>query len=304
MRVALISDIHGNLPALASVLADLSQRRVDRIIVAGDLVGHGPFPNEVVRTIRTIDPQPVVIKGNTDQRALDLEAGRLAHHWYTARQFAAARWTNQQLDASSLAYLASLPDQLVSSFDDADPIRVVHGSPRAIDDIIRLPRDDQKLIEILEEVGENVLACAHTHRPFSVRLGEKLVVNGGALLATHNGDWRATYATLEWRHDRWNAEHHAVPYDLERLRQAYEARGLFAADPHFGRAVWLSIESGIDMLGPFIRHALELAHQIGYKTEETIPDHVYEEAGISWHWSVDQVREADKIEQSTVLSDE
>jgi predicted phosphodiesterase len=98
MRLAVLSDTHGNLPALEAVLADVRQFAVDGVIVAGDLTG-GPHPNETIALLRALNGW--LIRGNSDANLLQLAAGEAPEDWYTSRQFALLRWSLHTIDRQS-----------------------------------------------------------------------------------------------------------------------------------------------------------------------------------------------------------
>ena len=110
MRLAVMSDVHGNLPALEAVLQDLRQYEPDGVIVAGDFVG-GPHPVETIRLLRSLDSW--MIRGNSDSRLVEHAAGNAPAAEYACLQFALARWANAHVDQETLGFLKSLPEQRV-----------------------------------------------------------------------------------------------------------------------------------------------------------------------------------------------
>jgi predicted phosphodiesterase len=126
MRLAVMSDVHGNLPALEAVLEDLQLYELDGIIVAGDFVG-GPHPVETIRMLRALDAW--MIRGNSDSRLVERAAGNMPAK-YICLQFALARWASAHVDQETTNFLRSLPEQRVVNIPGVPAIRVVHGSPR------------------------------------------------------------------------------------------------------------------------------------------------------------------------------
>jgi Icc-related predicted phosphoesterase len=125
-RIALLSDIHGNMTALDAVLEDLSAFSVDRIVVAGDVVNWGPHNVEVMQ--RIVDEGWAVIRGNQELYMLDQDTVRAPAEW---QSFTISRWTRRQLGPRWLSVMAAWPDVLTLRFRDAPTLRVVHGSPRS-----------------------------------------------------------------------------------------------------------------------------------------------------------------------------
>ena len=118
MRTAFISDIHANIDALDTVLADIAGQEIDRIVCLGDIVGYGPDPNECVAKVREV--AEVTVVGNHDYAAL----GRIDTLGFNEYARAAADWTAQALDKESVKFLETLPLEIV-----LDGVRLVHASP-------------------------------------------------------------------------------------------------------------------------------------------------------------------------------
>lgn len=300
MRLAVLADVHGNLPALEAVLADVQPHDVDGIIVAGDLIGGGPQSVEVVRLLRSLGS--LMIRGNNEDYFLAYDAGDAPDAWRVSYQWATMRCSYLCLDRETLDFIASLPEQHVVALDSTTPIRVVHGSPsspsgRLFPDrdpssmsLFRkagfLPpgRDPVKLDLALAGVNEPVLVCGHTHIPWKQEQSDRLVLNPGAVSGSLNGDVRAQYALLIWQNGRWRAEHRAVSYDLDRVRDAFRESGLLAEGGAFARACLRSIETGRNVAGYFLVHVRGLAAEAGFEGCDVVPDAIWERAVATFNW--------------------
>ena len=213
MRVALLSDIHGNLIALEAVLADMrSQGTFDQVVVAGDLVWAGPRPAEVVDALQALNA--VVIQGNTDaffQRSTDDAPPGKRDDRFGAH----LEWMQTQLGPARTAYLAERPfaHRIEPAPDQA--LLIVHANPcdqeRAI-----LPRmNPTQLDELLAETGDwAALAFGHVHVPFTLGWRDRLLVDVASAGLPMDGDRRAAYAILTWNGAGWQAEHRRVHYAL------------------------------------------------------------------------------------------
>ncbi len=301
VRLAVLADVHGNLPALEAVLADVEQHGVDGIIVAGDLVGGGPQSVEVIRRLRSL--RTWMIRGNSENYFLDYDSGKSPDGWYTSYQWAVMRWSYHSLDRETLDFIASLPEQRVVALDGTAPIRVVHGSLQSPSgrlfpdrDPARLhwfrkarllppDRDPDKLDLTFEQINEPVLVCGHTHIPWKQEQDGRLALNPGAVCNPLNGDVRAQYALLTWLDDRWQVEHRAVPYNLDRIRTAFRESGLLAKGGAFARACLLGIETGQNVAGHFLSHVYGLAAEAGFEDCDVVPDGIWDRAVTTFNWN-------------------
>jgi putative phosphoesterase len=283
MRLAVLSDIHANLPALEAVLADMQQYAVNGAIIAGDLTA-GPQPVETIRLIRSIGGW--MIRGNSDNNLLRYAAGDAPTTWRTSRQYSLLRWGYDHVDAETLEFIRSLPEQRVVAIEDTAHIRVVHGSPRSPYESIYPDRDPASLDSALAQVDEPVFICGHTHQPWKVERAGRLAFNPGAVCGPLNGDVRAQYAVLTWDDDdrRWQVEHQAVPYDLDRIRSAFRESGLLEEGGALARSFLLSIEIGQNVVDDFLAYAYGLAARAGFKDCTIVPDEIWGQAAATWDW--------------------
>ena len=281
MRLAVMSDVHGNLPALQAVLSDLKQHEPDGIIVAGDLIG-GPQVDETVRLLRSRGS--LMIRGNSDSGILRYDAGDMPPHWSTHRQFALPRWIHRHLDRKTLDFIKSLPEQRVVEMADTVAVRIVHGSPRDPSEGIFPYRDPRTLDLALAQTNEPALLCGHTHIPWKVERDGKLALNPGAVSGSRNGQVGALYALLTWSDGQWQVEHLTVPYDLEKIRTAYRESGLLEEGGAWAQADILGIETGQDALDDFCSYAYGLAAEAGFQDCDAVPDDVWERATATFGW--------------------
>lgn len=283
MQLAVLSDIHGNLPALDAVLNDLQQYPIAGIVVAGDIVTGGPQGVETAQRLRALDS--LMIRGNADNALLKYAARDVPAIWHTNHQFALLRWTRHQVDQEMLDFLKSLPDQRVVALPGTAAIRVVHGSPRHISEPIFPDRDPAMLDTVLAQINEPVLVCGHTHLPWQVKRNSLLVLNPGAVSGPLNGVVGAQYALLNWYNDHWQAKHITVAYDLDRIRKACRESGFLEEGGAFAQAVLLSIETGQDVIEDFFSYAFELVAKAGISDSDIIPDDIWDQASTTFDWA-------------------
>lgn len=217
-RLAVLADIHGNLPALQAVIDDMARCQVDHAVVAGDSVNCGPFSREALEVIS--ERGWAVIRGNNAFYALDHGTPRQPTHW---DRFTLPPWLREQLGPKWMNFLASMPDTLSLRFPDAAPIRVFHGLPgdpwKAI-----TPLSTVSEVEAwLGNIAESTVICAHSHIPLERHVGPWHVFNPGSVGIPLDGERRASYMLLEGDHEGWSlCDHRRVPFDPESLFAAFE----------------------------------------------------------------------------------
>jgi putative phosphoesterase len=226
-RVAVISDIHSNVPALESVLVDISERGLGLCYCLGDLVGYGTFPNEVIQTIRQQDIPTVM--GNYDQGVGNSsdECG-CAYRDPVAEALGkrSIAWSNAHTSQANKGFLRELPSQIPLQLGGLH-VNLVHGSPRRINEYLFEDRPDKSLERLLDLVESDVMVCGHTHLPYHrVLPSGRHVVNAGSVGKPKDGDPRACYAVLEADGGQLGVEFVRVPYDIERVTRAIESSAM------------------------------------------------------------------------------
>lgn len=249
-RIAVLADIHGNLPALEAVLADLETVEVDEVVCAGDLVGRGPQGSAVVKRIRELEID--TIRGNHEDYILSFRRREVPEGWLTAQEWACSRWMADELDPEDIDFLDSLPFTRTVT---AEPrLRLVHGSPESYNEGLGPWTSTSRLVDHLDSIEEPALACAHTHRPAAWNFGERFIVNVGSVGLPFNGDQRAQY-TIVWFDEGWQHELRRVAYDLEETRSVYRESGFLAAGGATAALLERELLTATPHLVPFLKWA-------------------------------------------------
>ena len=230
MRIAILSDIHGNRTAFEAVLADLQQTSPDLILHGGDLADAGASPVEIVDRIRDLGWKGVV--GNTDEmlfRPESLEefasqSSAPPSLWTAIRQMAAA--TRAMLGEERVAWLRGL-----ARIQIQDPMALVHGSPESPWRAPPPEATEAELESVYQPLNQPIAVYAHIHRPYirsvpSPRVRQRLVANTGSVSLSYDGDRRASYLLLDGR----NPTIRRVDYDVEKELKALSSCGLPHAD--------------------------------------------------------------------------
>ncbi|WMJ81409.1 metallophosphoesterase family protein [Clostridium sp. MB40-C1] len=217
MRIAVISDIHGNIKALEAVLEDIKKREVDTIVCLGDLVGYGPFPNEVIKRIKEEDILNII--GNYDTAVVWNDIKYIQDNELN-RNFA-LDWSVAEVSEGNKKYLKRLPDDIVIA-DKGKVITFVHGSNRSVNEYLK--EDSNEAKEAIEELKGDILVCGHTHLPYEKRYGNKILINDGSVGKPKIGNPNSTYCILDFDENTEKVEFIEVSYDYESIAKAMEER--------------------------------------------------------------------------------
>lgn len=225
MKVAVISDIHGNFQALESVLADIQKNKCDQIFCLGDLAMAGPQPRTVIDYIMNRCQDWVIIKGNTDKMITEFDL-----KMYDKMQKKFPVMANALLDDVDIIeqdkkdFLASLPEQK-SIMVEGVSVLLVHGSPRKINEDILPGMKISEVQDIIEGVNEELILCGHTHVPCGYQtLTKQTVVNVGSVGRPMTGVPKANYAIFDFENGTFSVEHRVVDYDYNLAASLIRAR--------------------------------------------------------------------------------
>jgi predicted phosphodiesterase len=173
MRVAALYDIHGNLPALTAVLAEVEEAEPDVVVVGGD-IALGPMPRETLELLLTLGERALFVRGNCDRLMNEeiTEGGLNADR---------TRWSADQLERGQRAWLAALPDTQTVDVEGLGPTLFCHGSPRSDDEILTAISPDLRVAEAVKGVSEETVMCGHTHVQFDRMVADKRLMNAGSV---------------------------------------------------------------------------------------------------------------------------
>ena len=230
MRIAVISDMHGNCVALDAVLADLESHPVDRVVCLGDAVQGGPQPAEVVARLRELGC-PVVL-GNADAFLLTGTDGNEA---VSAQQSAAREWSLAQLSEADRAFIGAFHPTVESPLPGGRRLLCFHGSPASFHDIIFPETPEADVRGLLGAYLPAILTGGHTHLQQLRRLDDSLFFNPGSVGYVYNtrasggnlhADPWAEYAILSADERRFSIEFCRIPFDVAAWKRITLASGI------------------------------------------------------------------------------
>jgi predicted phosphodiesterase len=214
MAVAVLSDIHGVLPALDAVLAEPDVQDAERIVVTGDIAA-GPQPVQVLDRLTGLGERVVWVRGNCERELVDL-----ARDPSSTVPFAISRYAADQLSAEHVALLDTLPHPVTLDVDGFGPVLFCHGTPRDDNEIVLVDTRLERWAEAFTGVPDAVrtIVCGHTHMPFVRLVDRRLVVNAGSVGMSY-GRLGADWVLL----DRGAISVRSTRYDVEAARATIRA---------------------------------------------------------------------------------
>lgn len=193
-------DIHGNVPALEAVLADVAGAGLDAVVVGGD-IAEGPQPRETLDLLEAVETPVLWVRGNCDR--------------------APSEWVSHLLDDGDVDWLTTLPPAQSIEIEGLGPVRFCHGSPRDDEDIVTAVSAAERVAPMLAGVKEAVIVSGHTHVQFDRRVAGKRLINAGSVGMSYQGvAGRAFWAVLGP-----GLEHRSSAFDADRFTAVLRASG-------------------------------------------------------------------------------
>ncbi len=223
MALAVLYDLHGNLPALEAVLDEVRTAGVDGILIGGDVVP-GPMPRETIDCLRQLDVPTRFIRGNGDRAVLAVMQGH-EPDGVPAPVIPLVRWVAEQLDADDEQLLASWPATCTADVDGIGEVLFCHATPRSDTEIFTRLTAEERLAPVFGGLRVPLVVCGHTHMPFDRRIGGVRVVNAGSVgmpFGRPGADWLRLGPGVELRHTAYDLAAAAARVAATRYPQARE----------------------------------------------------------------------------------
>jgi putative phosphoesterase len=208
VKIGVISDIHANLHALEAVFEDAKQRGITVFLNAGDIIGFGAFPNEVIEALYSKNALSVI--GNLDLEILDK-----SQKVKGAKKFS-VEYAREVLEKSHETYLRSLPIKLELEIAQKK-LLMIHGSPDSIEEHLRHDTPDERFQELAKTAGADLIIFGHSHEQFTKQANGALFINPGSVGRPGDGNPQAAYAAIS-----------VSPFSVELIRVSYDVEA--AAD--------------------------------------------------------------------------
>ncbi len=233
-RLAFISDIHGNRPALEAVLAEVERRGpFDTLVGGGDYAFGGAYPDETLALVTERGLE--CVRGNTDEWIIEAATeGRQPARGYEPQQAhdellrSVDAWAAARLSDHHRHILAGLPLSWEATGPSGQTLAFVHATPWSTHPLVLPDAPDEMARRMLDEAGVNVLLYGHIHQAYSRAVGDRTLACVGSVGMPFDGDWRPCFAVAEDDGAGWRVEHVRVEYD----REAYLAALLKSGVPN------------------------------------------------------------------------
>jgi len=261
MKIAVLSDIHGNIPALEAVLEDIALWQPDKVIVNGDIVNRGPYSLEVLRLLQHNLPQARLLSGNHETFVLYAAEHPLSETdpGFDLRRF--AQWTANQLGPDILEEIRHWQDHVdLVGLEQGSSFHVTHGSRKGNRDGISLKTPDEELPEKLG-TPRDLYVVSHTHKAMLRHFNGSMIVNTGSVGQPLDDDPRSAYGRFTFHAGKWEAQLRRVSYDKQRAEQDFHDSGFLEAGGPITRLIFREHQDNRMYVGPFMRRYLEAIKQ-------------------------------------------
>lgn len=248
MKIAVLSDIHGNYPALEAVTDHAERWQPDKIFVAGDIVNRGPRSHDCLQFL--LDKQDKdgwkIIRGNHEDYVTSREDPDDPKEGPQFDLFQPTHYIYHQLNCN-VAAISSLPEEITVNSSKFGLVRMVHASMRHNRDGIYPETEDARLKNQIAPAPA-VFITGHTHRPFVRKLEKTLVINAGSVGLPFDQDKRAGYAQITHQKSGWKAKIIRLPYNIERAKQDFYETGYMEGAGPLAKIVLLELELALSQL--------------------------------------------------------
>lgn len=250
MKIALISDIHGNVAALEAVTDHVAHWQPNITIVNGDVVNRGPNSPPCWEFVQQRQQQDgwLLTRGNHEDFVLAYRQPETDNDPHTLGIHRHAWWTRRQLADDQLDALAALPDLLTLTAPDGSEVRITHASMGNNRQGVLLDTPAEAVRQQIAPAPPLFLT-SHIHWPMVRQLDQTLIVRSGSVGSPRDGDVRASYAQLSWTDEGWHPEIIRVPYDRARTEQDYHTLGYLADGGPIAKLIYHEWRTALPVLG-------------------------------------------------------
>ncbi|MEM7130478.1 MAG: metallophosphoesterase [Chloroflexota bacterium] len=248
MRLAILADIHGNLPALEAILDHVEKQYIDQIIIAGDIVNVSPDSDKCWQLVQSLNCP--IVRGNHERYASDYGTPNADPLWET-EQFSPVRWTAAQFTSAERQQISSLPTFLRSA--EWPDLLITHASLRSDKDSLKAFTPPESIQAMFGDSTEQTIVRGHNHLEYTYQWGEKQIITVGAAGLPLDGLTTARYSIVERVNQQWHNRPQAIPYDVDRAIRRFSESGYLEATYPMGRLCLREVATASHAFIPFLR---------------------------------------------------
>ena len=248
MQIAVLADIHGNLPALEAVASEIERLRPDLIFVAGDFQNRGPNPREVTEFV--IGSGWTLLRGNHEDYVIWQSEDRLPDDPVDYFNWLPARWT-AELTGDFVDFIKPLPIATTFVGPNEIAVSIAHGSPRSNNEGFFPKTAHAKAIEMIGANPPGLLCVGHSHLPLVRQINSTLLVNVGSVGFPFDGDQRASFGLITWNKDRWIVEIRRIEYQIKEVINQLDEVNFYEGAGPLSLLIRRELDSARPHLAPF-----------------------------------------------------
>ena len=261
MKIAVLSDIHGNYIALNECIKNALNRKVDVFVFLGDYVGELAFPQKTMNILYSLKEtyQCFFIKGNKEDYWINYQAeGEKGWKEFDSTT-GALYYAYHHLTSKDLDFFKSLSYTDELAFDGLMPIMICHGSQRKVNE--KLLPNSENTFAIMESTAASYILCGHTHIQGKIEHEGKVILNPGSVGLSLNGKGKAQFMILQSAQDAWNEEFVSLEYDAENVIRDLHISGLWENAPAWCKVTEHMLRTGEISHGTVLAKAMALCKE-------------------------------------------
>ena len=248
LRLAILADIHGNLPAFEAALKHVAHQNVDQIIIAGDIITGSPDSADCWKLALSLSCP--ILRGNHERYVSHYGTPLASPEWSTEK-YAPLQWTLSQLNSQECQAMALLPANL--RLPHAQDLFIVHASERNDSDAVGAHTPEEQLSVMFPYSEERFIIRAHNHVGQTRVWRNKFLITCGSVGLPLDGHPTAQYLILEQEKGGWQIQHQSVPYSLDVVIQRFRDTQYLASTGPMGRLFFREVVTASQQLVPFLR---------------------------------------------------
>ena len=273
MKIAVLSDIHGNYIALQKCVDYVLSKSINTFIFLGDYVGELAYPQKTMEIIYSLKEKYncFFVKGNKEDYWLDYQTNGEKGWNECDSTTGSLFYTYNNLTPEDLEFFKSLTHTDELEFDRYPSITICHGSPQKVNE--KMLPNNEKTLAIMEENTSSYILCGHSHVQGKIEHNGKLVLNAGAVGVSLHGDGKAQFMILEGSEQKWNYEFISLEYDVEKVIEDLYISGLMQKAPAWCKVSANLLRTGETSHGTVLAKAMELCrNELGECNWPNVPE--------------------------------